>query len=765
MLRRVAALLTVLLLVTIVAHAETVAVDEIAIQGNRRVESNAIRAVLTVKPGTSVPLEEVDRSLRAIFALGKFSDVTAEQEERDGKRLLLFKVVERPLLRSIAYSGYDEIGEEKLRAQMPLRTPEIYDPAAVDRAVAALRKFYADEGFYAARIEPQLAVDERNEARLTFAIREGEKVLIKELRFEGNTIFEASELRKAMETKERWWLVSWMTDRGKYQEEILKVDLERIADLYFDRGYIQVKVHQPQIALVEENEAMVVTIEIEEGEQFTVGEIDVAGDLIKDRQALLKLVSLSEGEVFSRKRLRQSVLAINDLYADQGYAYVNVVPLSSPDPEQRKIGITLQIEQGVQVRIDRIEIHGNDKTRDKVIRRELLLAEGDLYSASALKESRRRVNNLGFFEDVKIDNAKGSSPERMNLAVEVKEKPTGTFSLGFGYSSVDKFVGQGSVTQENFLGYGWKMNLSGAFGSRSTTYQVGLTDPYFLDTRLTLGFDLYNTEREWTDFTKKATGGDIKVGYPVTANTRVNGIYRYEKKRIYDIDPSASLLIRSQAGESTLSSVYASVVRDTTDYRLDPTSGTVANLSLEFAGLGGTERFAKIEGEGRYFYPLFWNTVFAFRGHLGYIMKVGGEEIPVDERFYLGGLHSVRGFKARELGPRVRNVSTVYDPTTGGSTEFASDYEYIGGNKAAYFNFEYQFPLVKEAGIKGLFFYDAGNAWEEGREFFADMRHSAGAGIRWFSPLGPLRLEWGYNLDPRDGERRSDLEFSIGTMF
>lgn len=748
-----------------VARAETYVVDDVLVEGNRRVEISAIRAVITVKPGSAVPIEDIDRSLLAIYATARFSDVQVLHEERGERKTLVFRVVERPLLRSVKYSGFDELSEDKLKAAVSLRTPEILDPEAVSRNVEALRKLYAGEGYYAAKIEPRIEVNDKDEAHLTFAISEGKKVLIKHIRFEGNTVFDASELRKTMETKERWWLTSWVTGRGAYQDEVLKLDLERISDRYYDQGYIQIKVRQPQVTLIEDNEFMDVLIDIEEGQQFRVGQLDISGDLLKSRAELLALVKLQEGEVFNRSLLRDSVLALNDLYADAGYAYANVAPLTNPDLEQQRLNVTFQIEQGIQVHIDRIRISGNEKTRDKVIRRELTLSEGDLYNASALKESRRRINNLGFFEDVKVVNAKGPAEERMNVDVEVKEKPTGTFSLGFGYSSVDKFVGQGSVTQENFLGFGWRMNLSGSFGSRSTLYQVGLTDPYFLDTRVSLGFDLYNTEREWSDFSKKSTGGDIKVGYPLSSKIRLNGIYRYEEKEIFDVDPTASLTIRSQEGKSTLSSVSSSVVRDTTDYRLDPTTGTLSTLSAEFAGLGGTEKFAKFEGDFRYFHPLFWRTVFAFRGHLGYIMEVAGEEIPIDERYFLGGLSSVRGFKSRQLGPRVRNATTVYDPATGTFVETGSNYEYIGGNKAAYFNFEYQFPLVREAGIKGVLFYDAGNAWEEDRDFFSDMRHSAGAGIRWFSPLGPLRLEWGYNLKPRDGERRSDLEFSIGTAF
>jgi outer membrane protein insertion porin family len=407
-----------------------------------------------------------------------------------------------------------------------------------------------------------------------------------------------------------------------------------------------------------------------------------------------------------------------------------------------------------------IKITGNNKTIDKVIRREIMLNEGDTFSATKIKESRRRIQNLGFFEEVKIATEKTDLPGAMDMLVEVKEKPTGTFSLGFGYSTIDGFIGQTSVTQDNLLGRGYKGNLSAAIGSKSTTYQFGLLDPHFLDTDLTLGFDLYKTERQWTDFSKKATGGDLKLGVPFSYNVKSFFIYRYEEKEILDVSPTASRIIRDQEGSSTLSSIYASLSRDTTDFRMDPKTGTLSSASIEFAGLGGTEKFVKYELDHRYFYPLPWKFVFSAHGRLGYVQEIGNEPIPIDERYYLGGLYSLRGFKPRQVGPRIRTVTT----DSSGNT-LAGDFEYIGGTKIGYGNLELTFPLVEESGFKGVIFYDAGNAWGEDQDYFSDIRHSAGFGLRWLSPLGPLRLEWGKNLNAREGEPPSDLQFSIGTMF
>jgi outer membrane protein insertion porin family len=737
---------------------------EVEIQGNHRVGLSTIRSVISVKAGESVSMKDIDRDVRAVYKLGKFKDVSAEVEQQNGTKVLIYHVKERPLVREVSFSGYKEFKKKKLEGLVKVKTPDFYHPREVSASVEAIEKAYAAEGYYAAKVTPKVKVDAHNEATIVFDIREGNQVYVQNIRFAGNKAFSDGELKKVMETKEKWFL-SWLTGRGKYNKDMLESDQGAIADHYFNDGYVQVKVEQPVVTLSKDKKSMDILIRIEEGPQFRVGDIGVQGDLVESKKKLLSLIPLKKGDIFSRQKLRTGVLAINDLYADRGFAYVNVSPLTHLNPQKRTIALNLEIEKGIKVRIDRIHISGNTKTRDKVIRREMKLAEGDLYSASKLKESNHKIKNLGFFDEVNVSTAKGPDAAHMDVDVTVKEKPTGTFSLGFGYSSVDGPIAQGSVSQKNFLGRGLQLNLAGAVGGKSTTYQAGILDPYFLDMNLALGFDVYKTKRDWNDYTQKSTGGDLKAGFPLTDNTRAFFIYRFEKKEILNVDPNASLVIQDQAGKSTLSSITGTLTRDTTDYRLDPTKGSVASLSMTFAGIGGTEKFARYQVDDRYFFPWKWGTVFSVRGHLGYMQTVGGKEIPIDERFFLGGLDSLRGFRVREAGPRIRTTHTVIDPATGEVKSSSSSYDYIGGNKEAYFNLEYTFPLVKDVGVKGVAFFDTGNAWGSGEDYFSDMRYDAGLGIRWFSPMGPLRLEWGYNLSPRDGEPHSVVQFSIGQFF
>lgn len=744
MLKRALSLLLCLTLALPAWAAQDIALSDVVIEGNQRVKTVDILNAITIRPGQTATPAEIDTAIEAIYRLGRFSDISAEIAERDGARVLVFKVQERPLVRNVRFEGNEELKTEKLRAVITVRVPDIYDPFEIAKSVEMIKAEYVKEGFYAAQITADSHVNPENETLVTFRIKEGRIVRIKDIRFDGNVIFDKGDLKDAMDTQEKW-MFSWLTGRGNYNEMLLKQDLERIADLYFNQGHIRVKVREPVISLVDDDRHMLLLINIEEGKEYRLGNIDATGDLLLRKGEILNQIDLEPGDVFSREKLRTGVGVISDLYADQGYAYVNVSPLTKVNDEKLDVDLMIDIEQGPQVSVERINITGNTKTRDKVIRREMKLVEGDLFNATSLKRSKARINNLGFFEEVDVKTSAGSEEALMNVEVSVKERPTGTFSLGAGYSSVDGFVAQGSVTQENFLGRGWRMNLAASLGGKSTTYQLGLTDPYFLDTRWTLGFDIFQTDREWSDFSRKSQGFALKAGHPVGEYSRILGVYRFEIREIYDVDPLSTYI--DEEGKSTISSITTSYSYNTTDNRLDPSSGLAFESSWEFAGLGGTEKFSKYILDARYFWPWKWSTVFSAHGQIGYVHDLGGSEVPIDERFYLGGIHTLRGFQSREVGPRDING------------------DYIGGDKETYFNFEYTFPLVKEAGLKGVVFVDVGNAWGEDEGFFSSWRYSTGAGIRWLSPLGPLRLEWGYNLDPEPHEDRSRLDFMIGRFF
>ncbi len=731
------------------AFAEGEKIVDLQVKGNRRIDTSAIINALKLKAGDIFYVESADADIRAIYRLGQFQDVNAETRKTDGGVILVYTVVEKPIIREIKIEGTKEISTDKVREALGLKSNSIFSQKELTLSAKKVKKLYTDEGYYLAEVDVKSEKRSDTDVRVIVSVTEGKKVLIKKIRFEGNKSFADKKLRKVMETKEKWFL-SWLTSAGTYKDEVLKNDVNLIADLYFNDGYVNVKVGEPEIKLMDDRSGLTVTIGITEGEQFKTGTIGFKGDLLETEEFLAKGLRLKSGEIFNRSSLRTDVLNLTDLYADKGFAFANVTPLSKVNSDTKTVDITFDFEKGEKVFIDRINVLGNTKTRDKVLRREIKLVEGDTYSSTGLKRSKQSLMNLGFFEEVNIATAKGSADNKLDVNVEVKEKPTGTFSIGAGYSSLDGLIGQGSVSQGNFLGLGLRANLAASLGGDSSTYNVGITDPYFLDTRWTLGVDLYRTERDYLDFTRRATGGDIKAGYPLSDTMRTLWMYKYEDKKIFDVDVDSDDIIPETT--STTSSISASLTRNTTDYHLDPTRGMVNNLSIEVAGLGGTNRFIRYGGDTSLFFPVKWSTVLSLRGSLGYIQGIG-KDVPIDERFFAGGINTIRGYEGRSISP--------YEIAADGDESF------IGGNKEAIFNVEYTFPLIKDAGLKGVAFFDVGNVYDKGETMFSSFRMSYGAGIRWVSPLGPLRLEYGIPINPRDGVDKSSgrFEFSIGTFF
>ena len=756
---------------TVAAAAPAVAekITAVRVKGNRRIENAAILQSARVKAGDLLELDKVEADLRAIYKLGHFQDVQAQTEQAPGGVVLEYIVVEKPVVREIKIEGAKEITPDKVRAAVEIKPNSIFSAKELQKSILKVKKLYADEGYYLAEVVGDTSKRSETELNVIIRVKEGKKVLIKTITFDGNRGFKDKKLKKAMETSEQW-IFSWLTGAGTYKEEVLKNDLALITELYMDNGYVNVKVGEPKVELLPDNSGLKVTIGITEGEQFRIGTLGFKGELLESSDLLMKKLKEKSGELFSRSNLRADIFTLTDIYADQGYAFANAVPFTKLNPETRTIDITFDMEKGEKVHIDRINISGNTKSRDKVVRRELRVDEGALYSSTGIKRSKQNLMNTGFFEQANLVTVKGSTPDTLDLNVEVKEKPTGTFSVGAGYSSLDGVIGQGSVQQANFLGLGLKGTAAVSFGGKSQTYNLGLTDPYFLDSKWTLGGDVYRNERDYLDYTRRATGGDVKAGYPISDTLSTFWLYKYEEKEIFDESPGLLANIHSGAivapeATSTTSSILASISRNTTDYRPDPTIGMMDTLSVEFAGLGGTNRFLRYITEHTLFYPVAWGSVASLRGTLGYIQGLG-KDVPIDEKFYLGGINSLRGYSSRTVSPTRNNVITVQDIITGVATD-VSNRVYLGGKVEAVANLEYTFPLLKEAGLKGVVFFDAGNSDDTFKGTFSNILTSYGAGIRWFSPIGPLRLEYGIPINPREGIDKSSgkLEFSIGSIF
>lgn len=745
------ALVAVLLLNCEVVYAEGDTIGEVVVRGNRRIESSAILNAVSSKAGERLDGDRTDTDIHSIYKLGQFRDVQVSTEPGSAGLVLVFTVIEKPIIREVRFEGNQALKQEKLLEGLPIRRNAVFAQKDLDAAVLKLKKQYQDEGYYLVEVQPRVEQRSDTEYLVTLQIAEGRKIRISTISFEGNTAFSPRKLRGVMETSEEWFM-SWLTGAGTYKEEVLKNDALLIADHYMNNGYINVKVGEPKLKLSEDRESLEVLVPITEGAQYRVGSIAFSGDILYPEQEIRKKLKSEVGAVFSRANLRADIGTLTDMTADKGYAFNNVNPQTRQDQEKKQLDLTFDVEKGDLVYIERINVAGNGKTRDKVVRRELRLLEGELYSATGFKRSKQNLMNTGYFEEANVSSTKGSSSDRLNINVDLKEKATGAFTIGGGYSSLDGMIFQGSISQSNFLGLGLKANASASLGGRSNTYSLGLTDPYFLDSKWTLGADIYRSEREWDDYYLRRTGFDIKAGYPINDYIGTFLMYKYEIKNVYEYTDAwkqAHDLYGNDLypiGQSTTSAIYASITHNSTDYRFDPSSGMVNSLSLEYAGLGGDNKYVREVLDNTVYYPLWWKFVISTKLVLGAVQEAGGR-VPLDERFYLGGIGTLRGYKSRTIGER---------------DMFGN---YIGGEKELFGNVEFKFPLLPEFGVKGVAFFDYGNAWDGGFKP-PKMLMSYGAGIRWASPMGPLRLEYGIPINPNPGESKSGrFEFAIGSMF
>jgi outer membrane protein insertion porin family len=748
-------------------------IDRVVIEGNARVDEEAIRVHLRSTAGSPLDRATVARDIRAVYGMGFFEQVEADWQEEDGEHVLVFRVVERPLIRNVTISGAKEVQAEDIEAVLKVRRHTILDPSKVREGLAAARALYEEEGYLDAVIEQRTVDLGSNEVELLYEVEEKDLVRIHEIDFEGNRAFSARRLRKQMATKEKWFL-SRFTGSGILKQDVIKTDLERLLAFYYEHGYITVRVDEPVVS--RDRAGLRLTIKVAEGEQYRVGAVALAEEHagIVDLQGLLGELDLKPGDVFSATALRRDVETVTDAFADGGYAFASVEPVTGIRSAERLVDIEFAAVIGARVYVDRIEVTGNVKTRDKVVRRELKLQEQDLFSGTKLRESRVALQRLGFFRSVDIKTRRSAAPDRIDVLVEVAEGQTGAFSAGAGFSSADRLLFNVRISENNLFGRGQRIVLNGDFGSLRRNFILSFTEPYLLDTHLTLGLDAFSWRLVFDDFTRDGTGFGTQVLYPLSelgfrdlwkvslAEVRAGLGYRLEQAKITDVDDDATRSIRLEEGTSLISSVTPRLRRNTLNHGFDPTAGSRQDLSLEIAGLGGDTSFFKAEARSRWFYsfwesPLLGTFTYSVGGMIGWGFGdegLGGDELPLFERYFPGGLSSVRGYKVRTLGPREKRRNTFGQVVE--ETE-------IGGSRQLVLNNEIIFPIIKALGLKGVVFFDAGNAFtaDEGLPI-DDLRYAAGGGVRWLSPMGPLRIELGFPLNPRKDDDKRVLLFSFG---
>jgi outer membrane protein insertion porin family len=757
---------------------ETGVISKIEVQGNRRVESDAIRAALPIKPGDTFDKRKLKDTLLAIWKMGYFNDVkldvSAVRPPGTGYQLTVL-VSEKPAIDDIRLEGNEELSREDLKDTFEVKQFQILDAEGVRRTAKKMQEKYVEKGYFLAEVSWRLDPLPNNEVDVVFVINEHAKVTVKEIRFVGNRAISTDELKGAMITQEgTFW--SFLSSAGTYREDAFARDEYVLQGLYYDRGYLYVKFGKAAIELSPDRRFIFITLPIEEGDPYDITKIDVTGDLLEPKEKLLALVETKPGARFSKTILQRDLQVLADVYKDKGYAYANVTPDTDVHAETKTVDINFAFQKGNLVTIEKIEVAGNNKTRDKVIRREMRINEGDLYSGTAIRFSKARVTALGYFDSVEINSRRGSADDKMVLEITVKEKLTGTFQLGFGFTGGESFFGQAQLSQNNLFGYGHTASLSFQISSLRQLFQLSYLDPYFLDTAWTASIDLYRSELLFTGFDRKAIGGALTAGYELFEDFRFFGTYTLEG---VDVTPTgtSALQLRNQFTAGRTSSVRFSFNYDKRDNRLFPTNGHLESASAEFATslLGSQNLFQRYRLIERRYRPLFWGLVAKVNLSVGYIRSTDplNRPISISEKFFAGGINSIRGYTLRSISPTKRILASR-EPDAG-IIDFA-----VGGNKELLTNWEIEFPIVESAGIRGVVFYDAGNVFSENEDFFHSNQrpdangrgtlplglfHSTGFGVRWFSPLGPLRFEVGFPLTRRPIDDAYLFEFTIGNFF
>ncbi|HEY3302856.1 MAG TPA: outer membrane protein assembly factor BamA [Candidatus Binatia bacterium] len=798
-----------------VVHAQSVTLKEVKIQGNIRVEEEGVRLHLQARAGEAFDPTVVEKDVKSIYRMGFFDDVQAELSP---EAVLTYSVKEKPYVNEVKIQGNSQISKEKVETAFGIAPRTILDRDKIVEGIGKVKKLYSEQGYVNASVDYTVTSAENNQAVVSVDIEEGNRLLVKRISFQGNRSFSEKDLKGLMGTKEEWFL-SFITNRGVLDHDSLSNDMAILASHYYDHGFINHKIADPVI--LRNRQGIEIVIRIDEGEQYRVGKVEVGGDMVEDPKLLLKKMQLTQGQIFRGSRLRQDISNLTDTYADKGFAFAQVDPVTKINPKEKNVDIALVVTKGPPVYFNHVLVSGNNKTRDKVVRRAVVPAEQELYSSNKVKQSRSALQRTGYFEDVQLSTKKTDQPDAVDLLVDVKEAPTGTFSVGAGYSSGDAFVFNAGIQEKNLFGRGQAVNLNADLGTRRQDFVLGFKEPYLLDTPLSLGVEAFNSQRDYSDFSVRRTGFDIDTSYPLRRMnipflglsrrpeddltydqphsfldfTKVGIGYELIQSRLGDFQSEDRVLtgvpVRDENGKlftardpfadakekTWTSSIGPTLSYDSRDHFFHPTEGWSSRMGSKFAGLGGDNQYIKNDVNGKYYYPLLksptWgNYTLSVGGTFGYGIGLGGangDGLPFFDRYYAGGINSVRGFTDRSLAPHEKRVVCRKIPKggdrnpddgcgTGSDPHIQS--VIVGGDKLVVGNFETTFPIMEQYGLRGVAFFDMGNAFDAFR--FSDLRRSVGVGGRWLSPFGPLRVELGFPLNKQRGDDTSVIGFALG---
>ncbi len=790
-------------------------IRRIRVRGNRRVSDEDVLAVLHLRPSTSCTDTLVARDAHALWDQGFYDDIVFEADPVGDDRVdVVVRVSERPAIASIVYEGNSSVNATDLNEVVHLSEGGILSVPEVRQQITHIRDKYAEQGFFLARVSYRLRRQENNQVDVVYHVDEGQRVTVRSVRFSGNRHIPDSQLGGIIRTRQTGFF-SFISNDDRFNHEHFDEDVTRLQAYYYDQGYLSMRVGTPRVALTPDRRFIDIAIPIDEGPRFRIGrlvvrETDQEGQEVEPlggRREIRALVQANPGEWFNRTRIAQSLQSITRRYRDDGFAFVQINPETDLDMERRIVNIAVVIHRGPPVRIERINIRGNTKTRDSVIRREVQLIEGELYSQSLAEVSKNRIQALGYFERVELSEEEGSAPDRIIVNIEVAEKATGTFQIGAGFSSIESFILTGQVQQQNLFGNGQSLSLQLQLSGIRQLVQIQLVEPYFFNTQFTVGVNLFKTVRQLSFFTRDSTGASVNFGHPL-GDYRLRFYAQYRADYVTIGNATAGLFgttpgglgfsqayrylypqvpLRNLFRAGLTSSVQLTLTWDGRNNRLYPTEGFYASWSTEIADrvLGSANTFIRNNLDVRVYQPIFENVIFRARGVWGLVTSrlstARQSGVPIYERYFLGGIYSVRGFNLNQLGPRI-GTGTARDPNSVPSARGVP----VGGNMQFFYNIEIEFPIVQEVGIRGVVFTDGGNAWNLSQQICSipaaagggsaadpcqfnpfNIRTSWGFGLRWVSPLGPLRFEWGLPFMPNRalGEQPINFQFTIGNFF
>jgi len=752
-------------------------ISAVQVEGNQRVEDDAIRLHISQRPGEPLNRDAVSNDIKSIYQMGFFQNVTADTRHQGGKEILVYKVTERPQITDVKIVGMKEMRstDDKIIAAMKVHPGSIMDPARVAETKKGIKEAYEGKGFSDVTVDYREDLGPDNTEVGTFVVTEGPKIYITEVDFTGNHAFSARELRSQMDTGTHVPILSWITNVGVLDKQKLNEDVNRVAAYYYDHGYLNVHVGEPSV--IRNPKGLKVVVPVDEGPLFRIGTIDISGDLKYPRSELTPLLTIKPGDEFRGSTLQHDVLTLSDFYSDKGYAFVDVEPKSSLDPVNRKVNILFTVNPGREVLVNRVNISGNTKTSDKVIRREMQVQEQEPYSATKIRNSQRRLDQLGFFSTVRITTAPSPQPDKVDLNVNVTEQSTASFQVAGGFDSYQSVFGHFQLGNTNLFGGGEAVLLSAQVGFLFQNYTASYTEPWFLDIPLAVSLSVFDSKTDLFTFHQNAAGGAINTSYPLVElgfknigpfslkDVRAGLGYQFESVGIGGLSPFTTFQISRFKGYTKVSEIMPSIRRATVDNPIDPRSGSIESLNLELAGVGPGTAFVKALAHWRFFYtflrsPTFGQWVFSpgVTYGIGTTLSKGlGGELPLYERFFpggVGGQGDVRGYQLYSLGPDVLLLNPAGQP---------QQIENIGGSKELLLDGEITFPILSGLGIRGVIFADAGQAYRLSDNININTLQAAyGIGIRWRSPFGPLAIDVARPLNPRPQDMSNVFEIGGG---